>query len=573
MNYSGYDYQQHQQHEQQQHPYDPSQIRSYDQSSQAYYGYNQQYNQHYPYYPSHDYTNSYAQQTYQQFQQEPSLIHPPGVPIPSQQSQTSGPGHTHMQNQQNVYYPPGVMENQLQLNPIPGSAAVGPLNPIPGSPAEGPLNPAANAVAAALSQLKQFAGNTGAVHKAMHSPASYRRGGRSGRPFRGGGRGRNGGRHFPPDSVGLSTPKAASVPSDGVVPSMPPPLVPGQAQLLPAQVPANPFCRPPHMACCEVCRVDCNTPEILEQHRNGKRHKKNLKVHEELQKLNKVRSGPETEQMSNSGFNPENVQPEKTEESKNKEYQPKNMASEVASCNYLDGKEQPTDVGGTSKVSAEEPDRKTGDHFAARGPSFKHKMRGGRGGKYMRANSRSRRLVEPPKPKQVIPLICELCNVKCESQVVFDSHLAGKKHVSNLKRFHGHQVLYGEEGLQACYPPNINSISNLITPQVQQGVTDPQVLLAQLLTYVLSQAQAPSMMTLPGPMATQVLVPTTAAGSSLEIPDQLSLQMQGTKNTEGGRKNLMMETKGESFVSGEKVADLPVENSIIPSTENQCAAD
>ena len=46
----------------------------------------------------------------------------------------------------------------------------------------------------------------------------------------------------------------------------------------------------------------------------------------------------------------------------------------------------------------------------------------------MRNYKGSRRPVEPPKKKQVVPLICELCNVKCDSQIVFNSHLLRKKH-------------------------------------------------------------------------------------------------------------------------------------------------
>ena len=36
-------------------------------------------------------------------------------------------------------------------------------------------------------------------------------------------------------------------------------------------------------------------------------------------------------------------------------------------------------------------------------------------------------------------------------------------------------------GLQAVYQPNVNSLSTSLTPQVQPGDNDPQILLAQLL--------------------------------------------------------------------------------------------
>ncbi|KAI3693887.1 hypothetical protein L1987_76842 [Smallanthus sonchifolius] len=43
--------------------------------------------------------------------------------------------------------------------------------------------------------------------------------------------------------------------------------------------------KPQFLAWCELCRVDCNTHEVLENHKNGKKHKKNLEMQEELQRL------------------------------------------------------------------------------------------------------------------------------------------------------------------------------------------------------------------------------------------------------------------------------------------------
>lgn len=383
------------------------------------------------------------------------------------------------------------------------------------------------------------------------------RGGRRGnRPFRGGrghfgcygprldgsapssrgrGRGQGGGRHFASHGAGLTNPNSASAPAEGEAAFVQQPSVsvPGQAPLpVPAQVPAAPFWQPPHMAWCELCRVDCNTPEILEKHKNGKRHKKNLQVFEELQKLNKVTTGQQNAQMPNTELKTDVGQPEKVDAN-----QPlSETTSQVNTNDYSNETDQHCAVGGTSEASAE-PEKIQQDQFPARARGSKRKMRGGRGGKYMRGNEGSRRPVKPPKPKQVIPLICELCNVKCESQVVFDSHLTGKKHQSNLKRFHGHRAMYGEAGVQALYPPNFNAPSTSLGPQVQQVVNDPQVLLAQLLmTYVLSQAQAPGTLGVtPAPGTVGV---TPAPGSSLGTQNQPVLQTQGTELTlEGGNQN------------------------------------
>ena len=343
---------------------------------------------------------------------------------------------------------------------------------------------------------------------------------------------------------------------------MPPPSasVSGQAQLpVVAQVPGAPFWPPPRMAWCELCRVDCNTLEILEQHKNGKRHKKNLQVHEELQKLNKVITGQQNVQMPNSELKQETVQQEKVEEFEN-QTPSENLNSETVSDDNIKETEQQKEAVGNSEVLAIETEGKPQDHFAARGHGLKRKMRGGRGGKYMRTHEGSRRLVEPPKPKQVVPLVCELCNVKCDSQIVFNSHLTGKKHQGNLKRFHGHRALYGEAGLQALYPPNFNTPSELqavyqpnvnspstsLTPQVQPGVNDPQILLAQLLmSYVLSQAQAPGMIPAAGTLASVPIPAAAASQSILETENQQGSESQGSRDVPeaGTQKAGMTEVK------------------------------
>nr|POF05567.1 hypothetical protein CFP56_18079 [Quercus suber] len=164
----------------------------------------------------------------------------------------------------------------------------------------------------------------------MHPPVGwspYRGGGRkSGRPYRGGGRGnfgqhhprssgsgppfrgrgrgrgRGGPRHFP--SHGASSMSSHPEPSatedaestdDGAEPSADAPE--GEAQ---AAVPPEPSSsaqsqgkiehnrRPPQAAWCELCRVDCTSVETLEQHKNGKKHKKNLLKLEELKNAVKL---------------------------------------------------------------------------------------------------------------------------------------------------------------------------------------------------------------------------------------------------------------------------------------------
>ncbi|PQM40707.1 uncharacterized protein Pyn_02808 [Prunus yedoensis var. nudiflora] len=541
-------YQQYQQQQQQQEAaaaYDPSRIQAYDHSYQSYYPYNhhqQQYeydhHQYQQYYnPTQDYRNSYdttTTTTQHQFHQEPTSIHPPGVPIPPEPPHNSDPGQTHLQN---AYYAHGVVENQQQQQRNSGS---------------GGLKPAA---LAALSQLTQLSANMDAAQRATQPPIGqtpYRGGGRRGnRPFRGGGRGhfgyhgprpdgsahpfrgrgrgQGGGRHFPQYGAASNNLNSASVPAEGVAALMQPPsaLVPGQAPLpVPTQVSSTSFWRPPHMAWCELCRVDCNTPEILEQHKNGKRHKKYMQLRD-LRKNNSYK---------------------------------KNLTSEVVTDNNRNETDQ-KDTGANSEASAG-PGNKSGDHFAARGRGFKRRMRGGEG---------------------------------CESQVVFDSHLSGKKHLATLKRFHGHRALYGEVGLQALYPSNFNAASTSAAPTstappVQQGDNDPQALLAQLLmTYVLTQTQAqgsspaPAPASAVGPVGThnqleliQGLQAMCQDGSQnaviLELKRQLQCAAAGNPETNTGNGTLEFEAKEVSIpISTSVVA--PEENPVTSEQVSQTASD
>lgn len=61
----------------------------------------------------------------------------------------------------------------------------------------------------------------------------------------------------------------------------------------------------PHRAWCEVFEVDYSTLEILEHHKNGKRYKKNLQVHNEYQRLIKVIHWQQKVQKYNSELNQE----------------------------------------------------------------------------------------------------------------------------------------------------------------------------------------------------------------------------------------------------------------------------
>ncbi|KAJ4950985.1 hypothetical protein NE237_027817 [Protea cynaroides] len=393
----------------------------------------------------------------------------------------------------------------------------------------------------------------------------YRGGGRSGRPFRGGGQGnfgsrhsrpdgsgplfrnrgrmgRGGGRRYPPRVAASTSHLAATSDQEAAAleegEEKPPAIDLGEAstqvQGLPTPVPAPgqaaPTRCPPQIAWCELCRVDCTSLEILEQHKNGKRHKKNLQRFGELQNAGEmiqkhkpvsatqveqkpdpalpseekpvaeVQNGqePTQEKENELGSVPE-TKSEVTAEPENVQNENKstadNLHSEVPTAEnkmdtrLLNNSDEQFEI--TKVEQTEAPARSPRmDIFNSRRRGLKRKMRGGRGGKRLRMSEQPRRPVEPPKPKEVVPLICDLCNVKCDTQAVLDCHLVGRKHLSKLKRFQGHQAMYGASGLQSLYPPNPSAQSTFFIPQGHpQGYYGPHGSFPLMASYGFPQAQ------------------------------------------------------------------------------------
>lgn len=319
------------------------------------------------------------------------------------------------------------------------------------------------------------------------------RGGGSGPPFHGGGRGRGrgrgGSRRFAPNAASSSSPshpESAAVEdaelneedreSSGV-----PPEEAGEDVVLAETSPSKgapsdsaPNWQPSQVAWCELCRVDCTSLEILEQHKNGKRHKKNLQRIADLKNTNL------TEPEGDSNSQPEIAREGEEENDEEGEENPENnLPSEaISNENEPESGQQNDIVEQPEKPMEERSDsqicKPKMEHHDNWRHGMKRRMRGGRGGKRMKMYDAPRRPTEASKPKVVIPLICDLCNVKCDTQEVFDRHLSGKKHIAKLKRFEGHQAMYGPVGLQVLYPPNPIA-QTLLHPQghQQQGFYGP----------------------------------------------------------------------------------------------------
>jgi hypothetical protein len=384
------------------------------------------------------------------------------------------------------------------------------------------------------------------------SSSQYRGGG--GRSFRRGGRGRGqfnrgrgrvvgSGRHFPSHSSGVTISDVPAASAAGATYA-----VQGSSSVS-AQVQTAPVQAPPHGVFCEICKIECNTSEVMQVHLKGKKHLKNMRLHEAKQRHSAI-NGSESSQIPTSQLN-STEQPMIAQES---EDPAKNVSSEIAAGNNNVEIKLQNNVGETSDVQAEEPEGLSIENSGARGRGLKRKLRGGKGRKQARTADGS-------NPDQNVAITCELCNVKCDTQRVYQAHISGKKH---MKRAYGPQAvgnqalarvanqasselgpqaLSGVAGLQALYPPDINALANAINAQVQQGDNDPQVLLAQLLVNALSQAQGSTAAPVNGSLAAQT--PTPIAGADSSYDPQLLQGQVSEVAAHAGVGNLTEESKNE----------------------------
>lgn len=190
------------------------------------------------------------------------------------------------------------------------------------------------------------------------------------------------------------------------------------------------------VAWCEICNASCANVDVLKQHQNGRRHQRNLR------KIEEVKNGFGTGAKLQG-----------------RQHRTSNTKLEVSHQTHSaqDGEEKTTTKNIPSEAVGHENSTETEKQTKNPGQSEIPLGDGSNNVKHSKKRKKTRTLkqpVEPSRRKVVIPIVCDLCNVKCETQEVFDRHLSGKKHFAKYKRFKGHEALYGPVGLQVLYPPN-----------------------------------------------------------------------------------------------------------------------
>ncbi|KAA0057979.1 zinc finger protein 346 [Cucumis melo var. makuwa] len=150
-------------------------------------------------------------------------------------------------------------------------------------------------------------------------------------------------------------------------------------------------------AWCEVCKISCNSNEIYAMHLSGKKHLKNVE---------KVEKGKSDVSTSN--------------------------APQLATVPVIGPMENPVannpssdDIQKTQKSSTQTPEG---------------------------LETKKRKIVKSGRAANSVRT-CTICNVVCNSQTVFDSHLAGQKHASMMKK-------QGVSGMSIVVPPLITALPN-----------------------------------------------------------------------------------------------------------------
>jgi Zinc-finger of C2H2 type len=312
----------------------------------------------------------------------------------------------------------------------------------------------------------------------------------------------------------------------------------GRAQE-PAPPPAPKPARPPKLhAWCDICRVDCSSLEILEQHKAGKRHKRTVQRIQEYEAQQKQLAGYQstvvvssttnetgpsvaesaTQTLSASGTTSATVVANEAgtsnppaaveipEEHKKETVDQNQMATEGSSESLK------TEAGGTQMSPSEANQAEAAPSgkrpFTKRprpdgyGLGFMYGYGGGRldrggrrGGRFDRGRKQPRRFGEfqpwPPMPMplprmppmpgpashlpRVRPIVCTLCNVSCDTPAVFEIHVSGKKHQSRISKFQGPNTVFGP--ITVFIPPGQPTPYPQNGPEpVFYGLTTPELI-------------------------------------------------------------------------------------------------
>ncbi|XP_049373205.1 uncharacterized protein LOC125838174 isoform X8 [Solanum verrucosum] len=458
----------------------------------------QQYSSYYP----PNYSNSYPPQhpqAHQQWNHQEPPIHPPGVSI-QPFSASHGQPHFQLPNQQNGYHLPQRTDGiGLGMNPV---AALAQLNQLAGSvgaaarlTATGGLHgqswyPQAQGFGPVIGGPGAYSGpglgsgafpGNGAGPSGLHSHVGQsldKGGGRrmGGDRRRGGGQSKGGDRRRGDGQSKGGDRRRGDGQSKGGDRRR------GDGQSKGGDRRGDKVSNSAGVGRCDLCNVDCGCLGILKMHLNGKRHKRNLEKLEANE--NRTVSDVENVQKPSGDLEPGTAtKPDNLlVEEETKQNVPQNIPLTAMKPDNLLVEEEtqqnprqniPLDTSSSeNKLVTEQkinnaqqadPPKDANRDSPEKKPMMNQsgnqrssvKRKTLVGGRKKNKASKARRLaIEPSNSNVAIPLMCDLCNVQCDTREILRQHLLGRQHKSALKCVEGHHPIYGQAGLQAIYPPN-----------------------------------------------------------------------------------------------------------------------
>ncbi|GLJ18600.1 hypothetical protein SUGI_0331260 [Cryptomeria japonica] len=183
---------------------------------------------------------------------------------------------------------------------------------------------------------------------------------------------------------------------------------------------------------CSVCEIECNSGEVLETHCLGRKHRRRLEKKEELLAFQKKVNENHMQQPGTG-----NIEENLKIDDKNNMHTPLGSIQTNAKKkqNDLSDIKSQADQQQMVTVKIEHPDKNQNQEGEADAKAS-NSNQGKRKQKAKAADNldtKRQRLLDAGTLISDLK-VCTLCNAVCNSQIVFESHLAGKKHTAQVKK-------------------------------------------------------------------------------------------------------------------------------------------
>lgn len=177
---------------------------------------------------------------------------------------------------------------------------------------------------------------------------------------------------------------------------------------------------------CSICEIECNSKEVLETHCEGRKHKRRLQMKEGLLAFQK-KVNEKHLQLPGKGIIDENLK----KDNKNNMHIPLVSIQTSAKTKQTDLSDIKSQADQEQTVTGEmkhlDTNQNEGGEADAKAPVSNQRKRKQKAKAADSVDTKRQRLLDAGTAISELK-VCTLCHTVCNSQIVFNSHLAGKKH-------------------------------------------------------------------------------------------------------------------------------------------------